>query len=136
MSFFVVIAVAVVVFWWVKSARQARQDWLKKIDLPGRWLATDNESDYNAELTLHGGLDAGEFVLVRDDNSWRGSWRLQGHTLTLSGEGREQALDLHFFNPGSIGLEDESGVRRLYQKLADNVVPLRGSGGSSQQFKH
>ena len=81
-----------------------------------------------------GGLDAGEFVLQRDEQSWRGQWRLQGHTLTLSGEGRTQALDLHFFSPGSIGLEDDQGTRRLYNKLADNVVQLRGGAGPSHKF--
>lgn len=135
MSFFVVAAVAVVVFFWVKATRQARRDWLKKVELPGRWLAEDGDADYRAELSLQGGLDAGEFLLQRDGQSWRGQWRLQGHTLTLSGEGREQTLDLHFFSPGSIGLEDEQGKRRLYNKLADNVVQLRGGAGPSQKFK-
>jgi hypothetical protein len=126
MSLVVVVAVTFVVFLYVRMNRQARQNWLAQLDLPGRWQADAGEQESDAlELTLHGGLDRGEFVLQQGEQPWRGQWRLLGHTLTLSGDGREQAFDLHLFKPGNIGLEDDQGERHVLFKAADNVVPLR-----------
>lgn len=137
MSFVMVIVVALGVFFYIKGTRAARQQWLRKIDLPGQWQA-EYESDEGASthkqtLTLQGKLDAGNFVLQADQGSWRGQWQLRGHILHLQGEGRAQALDLHFFSPGNIGLEDETGVRRLYTRELNNVVPLHGPDEPSRR---
>jgi hypothetical protein len=137
MSLVMVVIVAAGVFFYVKGTRAARQQWLQKIDLPGQWQAqydnSDNGETRTQTLSLQGQLDAGNFVLQADENSWRGQWQLRGHVLHLQGEGRAQKLDLHFFGPGSIGLEDTTGVRRLYTRELNNVVPLRGPGTPSQR---
>jgi hypothetical protein len=137
MSVVMVMVVALGVFFYVKGTRAARQKWLQKIDLPGQWQAEYEMSDEGPTrkqtLSLQGRLDAGNFVLQADENSWRGQWQLRGHILHLQGEGRAQKLDLHFFGPGSIGLEDTKGVRRLYTRELNNVVPLRGPDDKNQR---
>ena len=139
MSFIMVLVVAAGVFFYVKGTRAARLKWLRKIDLPGQWQAqydTDDEDTTRTQtLSLQGQLDAGNFVLQAGDSSWRGQWQLRGHILHLQGEGRAQKLDLHFFGPGSIGLEDSTGVRRLYTRELNNVVPLRSPDGPTQRHQ-
>ncbi len=133
MPLLVVIAVALVVFLYVRMTRRARREWLQRLDLPGRWHADAGNEDANviAELTLSGGLDDGSYVLRQGDTTTRGAWRLAGHTLSLRGDGGEQVFDLHFFKAGHIGLEDTTGARHLLYKAADNVVALRDRSGSS-----
>jgi hypothetical protein len=130
-SLLVVLGVSLLVFLYVKSTRQARSAWLAKLDLPGNWHADNADAD-RRRLTLQGRLDAGEFVLIDHGDSWRGAWRLQGHTLFLHGAGREQRYDLHFFKPGNIGLEEDGGVRHLFSKEATNVIALHTDRKSSE----
>lgn len=136
MSLIVVVAVSVLVFLYVRTSRRARQAWLEKLDLPGRWRCGQDTPDGTGaddgavELLLQGKADSGAFVLQEGQTAWRGEWRLVGHVLHLTGAGREQHLDLHYFKPGSIGLENEEGVRRLYNKATTNVVPLRATKNS------
>ena len=126
MSFLLVIAVAFVVFLYIRASKQARRDWLTKVDLPGRWLADVSASQGEAwSLTLHGGVDGGDFVLSEGAQESRGRWQIVGHTLSLRSSGNIQAFDLHYFKTGSIGLEDGAGERRILTKMTDNVVPLR-----------
>ncbi len=134
MSVLVSVAIAFVVFLYVRMNRQARQNWLQKLDLPGRWQADRNEGQEGKEgkegqapleLTLNGALDRGNFALQQGDTVRRGTWRLSGHTLILYSEQAEQSFDLHLFKPGNIGLEESEGVRHVLHKAADNVVPLR-----------
>ena len=132
MSFLVVILVSLVVFFYVRSTRRARQAWLQKLDLPGRWHGQTNtgEADTAHELTLHGGLDKGDFVYQFEDKRKQGQWHLKGHTLSLNGEQGTQSFDLHFFKAGHIGLEDKSGSRLLLNKQTSNVIPLRARSGA------
>jgi hypothetical protein len=132
MPLLVVLAVSVVVFMYVRFTRLSRQAWLTKLDLPGRWRRqTGDEAaeEVEQELLLQGKKDRGEFVLTDGNGVWRGQWQLIGHTLHLRGAGRQRALDLHYFKPGNIGLENETGVRELYSKATTNVVPLRSKSG-------
>lgn len=126
MSFFVVVGVAALVFFYVTANRRARQSWLQKLDLIGRWHWQEGDG----ELLLHGRPDKGEFELREDNTVQRGRWRLQGHFLHLEyaqGPKQDQAerFDLHYFKPGNIGLQDADGTRRVYSKETSNVVPLR-----------
>ena len=123
MPLLVVIAVAFVVFLYVRMTRRARREWLQRLDLPGRWQADADNEDTNdiAELTLTGGLDSGGYVLRQGETTTRGDWRLAGHTLTLRDDGGEQVFDLHFFKAGNIGLEDAAGVRHLLFKAIVRV---------------
>jgi len=128
MSLLLVIAVALAVFLYVRATKQARRQWLNRLDLPGRWHG-EAGGDEAWTLTLHGAVDGGEFILASGASDWRGHWRLVGHTFKLEGAGRVQEFDLHFFKAGSIGLEDETGRRRVLTKVTDNVVPLRSQSG-------
>lgn len=127
MSLVVVLALIAGVFLYFKAMRSARQAWLVKLDLPGRWRSQPKDAADEEELMLQGSLDHGEFVQTQAQGTWRGEWRLEGHILHLRGAGRSQALDLHYFKPGSIGLEhaQRAGSRQLYTKMSTNVVPLR-----------
>ena len=132
MSVLVVIEVAIVVFLYVRATRQARRAWLQKLDLPGQWLCDIAEEEVDdpaadiSKLTLRGGLDQGEFVLLGSRGQVSGRWQLDGHHLKLTGEQLNYSYDLHMFKPGSIGLEHSEGRRVLLQKVVNNVVPLRG----------
>ena len=122
MSFVVVLIVAGAVFLYLRATRKARRAWVERMDLPGRWRWQAGD----AELVLQGSLEKGTFELVEDNQVWQGTWQLRGQSLLLVSREREEVLDLHFFKPGSIGLEDTTGVRRLFAKETTNVVPLRG----------
>lgn len=137
MPLLVVLAVSVVVFMYVRFTRQSRQAWLVKLDLPGRWRRSPNNDSANGEqeLLLQGKVDRGEFVLQTGDVAWRGQWQLVGHTLHLRGAGKSQSLDLQYFKPGSIGLQNEAGVRQLYTKASTNVVPLRAKSDPVSRLK-
>ena len=133
MSLVVVLLVGALAFLYVTSNRRARKDWIRKLDLKGRWHWQDGD----ATLVLTGGEDRGQFELREGGRVRRGFWQMQGHFLCLQhskradGNGKEVAanlqerLDLHFFKPGSIGLEDEKGQRRVYVKETSNVVQLK-----------
>ena len=127
MSVLVVLLVAVAAYLYVRTSRQARIAWLHKLDLPGRWYGERSAADGQVtELTLNGQADSGEFVRKSGDTIWKGSWRLHGHTLTLTGAGGngEETFELHYFKPGSIGLEESSGKRQVLTKSSDNIVSL------------
>ena len=125
MAFVVVVLVAVLAFFYVRSARRARQEWIRKLNLPGDWRWRDGD----AVLRLAGRLDGGRFELNESGQVWRGDWSLTGNEMVLSGGERLERMDLHLFTPGRIGLEDERGVRRVFDRDAGNVVPLRIGDG-------
>ena len=141
MPLLVVLAVSVVVFMYVRFTRQNRQAWLVKLDLPGRWRRSTSDNAANGansaeqELLLQGKIDRGEFVLQTGDAAWRGQWQLVGHTLHLRGAGKSQALDLQYFKPGNIGLQNEAGIRQVYTKATTNVVPLRSKSDPVSRLK-
>ncbi len=124
MSFLVVILVTAGVYFYVRSTRVARQNWLRKLDLPGRWQLQSDAAD-EGELILNGGLDKGDYTRLFAGKREQGRWQLNGHTLTFEGGAKSQSFDLHFFKTGQIGLEDPNGIRRIYSKQATNIIPLR-----------
>lgn len=132
LSLVVVIIVTAGVFFYVRASRGARRKWLEQLDLPGVWHWRDGD----ARLSLGGGLDRGQFELREGEGVWRGEWSLTGHTIYLQGHSRSESMDLHMFQRGSIGLEDSSGVRRVFSKEAGNVVALRPGKGSEQDELH
>lgn len=120
MSLLLVVAVGVLVFGYVRLNRRARLAWLTKIDLPGRWHWEQGQDT----LTLNGQVDRGRFIRVEEGRQVEGDWRLQGHILELQVNGDVTRFDLQFFQSGKIGLQDESGKRRLYLKERSNVVSM------------
>ena len=127
----VVGVVALGIFFYMRSMRLAKENWLKKLDMPGLWHWQEEGQGGRATLTLTGTLDKGNFVAVEqvDQGSGerviKGEWRLTGHRLELVASGYRQTLDVTLYQPGSIGLEDETGIRRAYVKESTNVVPLK-----------
>ncbi|NKB98549.1 MAG: hypothetical protein GKR90_08670 [Pseudomonadales bacterium] len=129
MQVLVVAFVAICIYLYVRSKHLAKERWLTRLDLPGLWQWQEGD----ATLMLSGSFDKGSFVATEADSQdqagepkiTRGEWRLVGHELTLTAPGFNQALEVTLYQPGSIGLEDESGIRRAYAKESSNVVPLR-----------
>ena len=122
MPLLVVVAVAGLVFFYVRVTRRARERWLAQLDLLGNWHWRDGD----ARLSFSGARDQGRFELLDAGQTWRGEWRLQGHELRLMAPDRVESMDLNLFKAGQIGLEDERGVRRVFNKSSDNVVRLHG----------
>lgn len=129
MSFVVVILVALLAYVYARSNRLARVKWLRKIDLPGHWqeVLADDDASAAASVTFSGNAEGGNFRSRGLLPLTQGDWRIQGHALMLQGGGSdaEIVLQLHFFQPGQIGLENGEGKRVLLRKQADNVVALR-----------
>ncbi|MEM7101340.1 MAG: hypothetical protein AAF541_24020 [Pseudomonadota bacterium] len=133
MSFIVVIGVVLLAYVYIKSNRQARTTWLKKVSLPGRWVL-ENAEDESQQLgasehsaIFSGNTSSGSFRSQGVFEFSHGLWEIQGHTLILNPAGRPDflELELHLFKPGQIGLEFGNGRRLLLSKQADNVVTLR-----------
>jgi hypothetical protein len=121
-SLLVILLVAGVCVYWVRSGRQHRQRWLQRLDLPGTWLWEGNDGD----LALDGGLDRGRYRLRDGDREEQGDWQLQGHDLVLTPRrGNATTLDLRLFTEGKIGLHGPGREHRIYVKRRGNVVPLR-----------
>ena len=128
-SLLVVIAVATIVFVWVRGTRRNRARWLARLDLPGIW----EREGKGGRLELTGGLEAGAYRIWDGGHGQdeSGRWRLEGHTLHLVPEsGEARACDLRLFQEGKIGIDGPGLERRIYQKVPGNVVPLRGWSGS------
>lgn len=119
--------VGVLLLRWVRATKRARADWLRALNLIGRWERTPGAGNGEARsLTLAGNLDAGEYVAKDGDAVERGAWRLQGNTLTLAPDaGPDTTFDLRLFEPGKIGLDGPGRVREVYVRGSDNVIPLR-----------
>lgn len=121
-SLLVVIAVAAVVFFWVRGARASRQRWVERLDLPGVW----EWEEHDGSLEFAGGFSEGTYRLREAQRDVHGRWRLSGHLLELTPDsGPQVTFDLRFFDDGKIGLAAEKGDGRVYVKAPSNVVPLR-----------
>lgn len=124
-SLILVIAVALVVFTWVRASRRSRRQWLERLALPGSWQWQQG----SGELALSGDLDQGSYRLQEGGRSEQGRWRLEGHILEMHAEdGSRRDCDLRYFDAGRIGLHGSGLERRIYVKSVSNVVPLRRSG--------
>ena len=121
MPLLVVLLVGGLVFLYMRANKAAKTKWLNTLDLPGHW----NLQDGDGSLALAGNLDGGSYVLRESDREERGDWRVLGSTLLLEVNGIQRKLDLHLFRAGQLGVEDDSGQRKIYFKESSNVVPLQ-----------
>ena len=119
--------VALVVWRWVRSTQRARAEWLRAVNLIGRWERRAAEGNGEARsLTFTGDLAAGQYAGKDGETVEKGDWLLRGHTLTLSPEaGASTEFDLRLFQPGKIGLDGPGREREIYVRSSDNVIPLR-----------
>lgn len=128
MFYFVLLGVAaLVVLRWTRATRRARGEWLRALNLSGRWERQSGGGN-NAvrSLTFTGGLAAGRYEAKDGETVCRGEWRLRGHTLTLTpADGPASEFDLRLFKPGEIGLDGPGRERETYRRSTDNVIPLR-----------
>lgn len=129
-----ILAVVVMASLWMRSASRKRQDWLRALNLPGKWEldpppAANGGTPETKSLTLSGELAGGTYVAREGDAIHRGKWRLRGHSLGLEPtEGRADApaqYDLRLFEKGKIGLDGPGREREVYVKRDSNVIPLR-----------
>ena len=136
MSFLLfLVAVTTVIWLWARSAKRKRQEWLRTLNLLGKWELEQTNADSGTptrrSFTLSGDIDAGTYVAKDDDAVQRGNWRVRGHGLTLEpteGSGPidgPNTYDLRLFGPGRIGLDGPGRPRETYVKRDSNVIPLR-----------
>ena len=119
-SVVVVGIVALLAYLYVRNVRGARRHWLRKLNLTGHWHGDQGD----VELHFTGQLDQGAVRRVTAQHSVEGAWQLRGHTLVLRFAETTEQYDLSYFKAGSIGLENEQGVRQVFVKETDNVVRL------------
>ena len=128
------IAVALLVTFWVRSSRTKRVEWLRALNLVGKWEldppGNGDDVPRRRSLTLSGELDGGTYVARDGEAVQRGNWRLRGHTLGIEpveGDGDLQpaSYDLRLFDKGKIGLDGPGREREVYIKRDNNVIPLR-----------
>ena len=133
MPWLVLLGVGALVFAWARSARRARAEWLRTLNMLGKWEIESRASGIETPprtLTLTGTLSTGTYVARDGDAIERGDWRLNGHTLTLAAtEGRNagegpKRYDLRLFEAGRIGIDGPGRQREIYSKRESNVVPL------------
>ena len=117
MSIVVVILVTALVLFYVRTSRNRRLNWLRRLQLVGTWK--DKEGQI---LRLSGRLDRGTFEWLQEETRRSGTWRLVGHTLFLRETGLENPYDVRLFQPGSIGLTDGKGIGQVFEKENDNVI--------------
>lgn len=129
MLFFLFVIAVVAGFAWLQKIRADRQRWLARLQLPGVWVCEGQESQNSQKseregrrtLDLDGDLSSGTY---RSSDLGHGAWRLSGHTLLLSNDSHEFALDLIFHDVGRISLERAPGERLIYTRRSGNVIPL------------
>ena len=130
-----VITVAAVTVFWMRGARRRRNEWLRALNLLGKWeldvVPTNGNPATRRGLTLSGELAGGTYVARDGDVIQRGNWRLRGHTLYLEpteGDGAvtsPASYELRLFDKGKIGLDGPGRTREVYVKRESNVIPLR-----------
>ena len=120
-SLLIVIVVAVIAVVWIRGARRNRLVWLRKLNLPGRWQCEQGQ------LALEGELNGGRYRLRDGAREESGRWLLEGNDLMLVSDtaASQRRYDLRYFGPGKIGVDGPGLPRRVYERIADNVVSLR-----------
>ena len=130
MSLYLVAAAGVMVaLLWYRSARRARMNWVRSLDLVGPWdldASAEGSTGEPRSLTLSGGPLAGPYVARDGDTIYRGTWRLTGVVLSLEpAGGRAAQYELRLFGVGRIGIDGPGRQREIYVKRDDNVIPFR-----------
>lgn len=128
MGFWLFLAVAALVgYSLVRSMRQSRLRWLKRLALPGTWECEKDGVRYYLEL--RGDLSGGSF-----EESWitdgrrrveQGTWELHGNQIHFDTNDHHTVCELHMFSERRIGIHGPGRARRIYDKHQSNVVPLR-----------
>ncbi len=123
-SLLIVIAVCLVAVVWIRGVRRNRLVWLKKLNLPGRWRCE------GGELALEGELHGGRYRLRDEAREDVGRWLLEGNDLLLMSDRAAETRrhDLRLFAPGKIGIDGPGLPQRVYERVPDNIVPLRAGG--------
>ena len=83
-----------------------------------------------AAIPLLQAFKAGWFQ-VQDEAAQRmsGRWQVRGSNLELiSDAGETLTLEMRLFDAGRLGLDGPGHEQRIYERVADNVIPLRRRG--------
>ena len=123
-SLLIVVVVTVIAVIWIRGVRRNRLVWLKRLSLPGRWRCEEGE------LALEGELNGGRYGLKDSAREESGRWLLEGNDLLLISDkaAGPRRYELRYFGPGKIGVDGPGLPRRLYERIADNIVTLRVRG--------
>lgn len=128
MRFLLLFALIGAVAWaLLRSLREQRQAWLRRLGLVGSWSGRSGHERYT--LDLRGEPDGGSYEERTRSGTGerieRGHWRVEGEALVFRPErGERQRCELRLFAPGRIGLHGPGRERRVYDRSADNVVAL------------
>ena len=120
-SLLIVVVVTAIAVVWIRGVRRNRLVWLNKLNLPGRWRCEEGE------LALEGELNGGRYRLRDGGREEAGRWFLEGNDLVLSSDraADQRRCELRYFGPGKVGVNGPALPRRVYERVADNVVTLR-----------
>ena len=123
-SLLIVVAVAVIATIWIRGVRSNRLVWLQKLNLPGRWRCEQGE------LAFEGDLNGGRYRVTEGARDETGRWLLEGDDLLLIADTAADCKrhQLRLFAPGKIGVDGPGLPRRVYDRVPDNIVPLRVKG--------
>ena len=121
--FLIIVVLAV----WAKHTRDARDQWIKDLDLMGTWEMDSTKSDDpSTSIRFTGNLSSGDFVLESSGEEISGTWKLAGTTLVLTSEETGvNEYEIRLFEHGSIGIHGADRERQVFHKRVENIVPLR-----------
>ena len=121
----VVGGVLVILAIWIVRTRSARTRWLQRLDLPGTWVLEGSEEE-KVRIEFFGTPKDGQYIESLQDKIVAGNWRLSGSSLILTPNEREgQTFDIRSFERGRIGIDGPGRDKQIFQKQANNVVPMR-----------
>lgn len=122
-----IVIAAIIVFLWVRHTREARRNWVDKLNLVGTWEPdTSVSAKTPVLLSLSGQTDRGDYELRFSDRVERGIWTIVRSTLVLTNEqGQDHAYELRLFETGKIGLDGPNINQQVLVKRVENIVPLR-----------
>lgn len=121
------VVLGVILLFWIRRTREARQDWLMQLDLPGIWEQDgDQNSTSSHTLTLRGSYAAGSYTMMCDQQTKHGQWYIEQSSLVLVDEsGQRESYGLRAFKKGKIGLDGPNLDKQIFYKHIENIVPLR-----------
>lgn len=121
----VVAGVLAILAVWIVRTRSARRRWLQLLDLPGMWILEGSEKE-QVRIEFFGTPKDGQYIESLQDKIVAGNWRLSGSSLILTPNEREdQTFEIRSFESGRIGINGPGRDRQIFQKKANNVVPMR-----------
>ena len=126
-SLSVLAGVLIVLLIWIVRTRSALNRWVQLLDLPGIW-ELESSDEIKVSIEFFGTLKNGQYIESLHDKIVAGNWKLTGSKLVLApNQQAEQMCEIRSFDVGRIGIHGLLRDKQIYQKRANNVVPMRRS---------